>query len=207
MNLKWSSIATAFLIVAYILFSHAAIHFEQPVLMLYGLASLSAGLLFKGLVQLSVRLWVIFLITLCSLYALFYFHLLDVVGKIPPIVILAVLTSVFWSTLLPGKVPLITGIGEQAKGPLPDALRQYTVMLTKVWAIVLAVQLLICLILSVVAPLWLWSIVTYYINYLVVALLFVCEYFYRCSKFPDHDHPSFIDYVKIVIASNVRKPR
>ena len=51
----------------------------------------------------------------------------------------------------------------------------------------------------------LWSLFTNLLNYLVVGTLFGGEYLYRRYRFRDHDHPSFPEYLRIVIQTDIRK--
>ena len=135
----------------------------------------------------------------------YHFNFVTILSKIPPLVIMLLIGSVFWNSLMPGRVPLITEIGESARGPLTPALKHYTFRLTQLWALVLLVQWLITLYLSVVGPNWLWALTTQYLNYLVVTVLFVGEFYVRRCLFPEHNHPNFFNYIKIVVDANIRK--
>lgn len=127
--------------------------------------------------------------------------------RLPPLFILGLIASVFWTSLLPGREALVTAMGEKHRGPLSARMRAYTQGVTIFWAIFLLGQFALTLYFSIYGPEWVWALFTNAVNYLSVAMVFVAEYLIRRWRFPEHDHPSFIDYVKIVVSSNVRKQR
>lgn len=168
--------------------------------------TLTCGIFLPGLVRLRLIPWLLFLSIASLLMAADYYGWSVTLLKLPPLFVLCVIGGVFWYSLLPGNTPLVTNIGEKARGPLSPELRRYTLWVTRFWALVLAAQLTVTLMLSLAGPLWLWALVANVANLIVVAILFVLEFLFRRHRFPGHNHPNFVDYIKIVVNSNVKKP-
>ena len=192
------------LIILYLLLAHSAAVFPLPMLTGLALISLSAAILLGGLKQKQFLVWLSFIaIAVISLTLTWYnkaFYMLYV----PPVIISLVFFIVFFNTLLPGKEPLVTAIGEKSRGPLTQEMRRYTKGVTILWALTCGLMFMSSILLPIYAPYELWSLFANFLNYIILAMLFFIEFVYRCWRFPDHDHPSFIDYIKIVIDAEVR---
>ncbi len=193
------------LILSYPLLVHLAVWLEQPVIQVLALLVLTLGLLLPGLRQGSRFTWGLFLLILGLLCAAGYLDIAIYLLYLPPVVIPLLFWGVFLHSLLSGKVPLVTAIGERARGPLSAQMRRYTWGVTLMWTVVFAAIALWSVILLWLATTTLWSLFTNFINYLMVALLFVAEFVYRKWRFQDHDHPGFVDYLKIVVNADIRK--
>ena len=157
------------------------------------------------LVKLGLLSWLVFLALSALLACSYYFKFDVLLIRLPPLFILLLIGSVFWRSLLPGNEPLVTGIGERARGPLGPKMRQYTLRVTQFWAGFISLQFTATLYFSIFGPEWLWVSVTSVFNYLLVGVLFVAEFYWRMHCFPDHDHPSFFNYIAIVTKANVKK--
>ncbi len=174
--------------------------------MLTGLAliSLSAAILLGGLKQKQFLVWLSFIaIAVISLTLAWYNKALYML-YVPPVIISLVFFIVFFNTLLPGKEPLVTAIGERYRGPLTQEMRHYTKGVTILWVLTCGLMFMSSILLPIYAPYELWSLFANFLNYIILAMLFFIEFVYRCWRFPDHDHPGFIDYIKIVIDAEVR---
>ncbi|HEX22350.1 MAG TPA: hypothetical protein ENH21_02860 [Chromatiales bacterium] len=193
------------LILSYPLLVHLAVWSELPVIQILALLVLALGLLLPGLRQGSRFTWGLFLVILALLCAAGYLDITIYLLYLPPIVMPLLFWGVFFHSLLPGKVPLVTAIGEWARGPLSAQMRRYTRGVTLMWMVVFAVMALWAALLSWLASAMLWSLFTNFINYLLIVLLFVAEFVYRKWRFQDHDHPGFLDYLKIVVNADIRK--
>jgi len=194
------------LLLLYPLNVHLGIVMELPVMQLFAIMALAAGLLYKGLKRGDSLSWLIFLPVVLVSAGATYFDIAIYVLYVPPILVPLLIFSVFLKSLLPGQIPLVTDIGEQARGPLTEEMRHYTRQVTMAWVLVLGLLTLEAGLLPWVASDMVWSLFTNVINYLVIALLFVGEYVVRRVCFRDHDHPGFVQYLRIVIQTNVRKP-
>lgn len=125
-------------------------------------------------------------------------------GFLVPVIVHGLVGWVFMRSLLPGREPLVTAIGRRARGVLPDAMQRYTRQVTQLWAGLFAVLLVLSIVLPFVSfVLWTWC--TNVFNYLLIALLMAGEFAWRRRQFPSHDHPSFINYLRIVVQADVRQ--
>jgi uncharacterized membrane protein len=116
--------------------------------------------------------------------------------RIPPILICVALALLFGRTLLPGRRPLISHIGEQLRGQLTPAADRYGRWLTWIWTLFFVVMGCESLLLAIFAsPFW-WSLFTNFLNYGFIALLLVAEYPIRRIVLPDMQHTSFIDSLR-----------
>lgn len=141
-----------------------------------------------------------FFSTLAS--ATFYANAVFYLIALPPILLPLFILFVFAQSLLPGREPLVTAIGEASRGPLTQAMRNYTHKVTLCWTLLLSYFVLSALIFTISAPQWVWSLMVNGFNHLLVGVFFVGEFVYRKHKFPEHNHPGFIEYIKIVFTSN-----
>ena len=114
---------------------------------------------------------------------------------LPPIAINLSLLIIFGRTLLPGHEPLISRLSRVLRGSLPDQLGVYTRRLTWLWTGVFAGLLLESVLLTVYAPLEVWSLFTNILNYLLLAVLFLGEYVYRVLRFRKYSHASPLQIV------------
>lgn len=182
------------LAIAFPLVNHAAAMLGIPAVGLAWLALvLGAGFL------LGSRSPVLLLLALLCLAAALVGHLTSnaaLLQRIPPVIIACGLAWVFGRTLLPGRIPLISRIGRRMRGELPAPVARYGHRLTVVWTLFFVLLGLECLLLGLFAtPFW-WSLFTNFINYGLVALLFIVEYPIRVMVLRDLEHTSFIDSLR-----------
>lgn len=193
------------LIICYPLLLHIAIWRELPGLQLVALIFLALGLLYENLKQKNAASWglLIFLVSLItashqyggSIYFAYF----------PPVVIFMLLLFVFANSLRKNQIPIVTDIGEKTRGPLSPEMRKYTRSVTLVWSLFFLVMTLWSIVLPwFVSPVT-WSWLTNFAHYIIVAALFSAEYIYRKWRFQDHDHPNFMNYIKIVVKADVVK--
>ncbi len=192
------------LIIAYPLLTHLAIILAIPTLQAAAIVILAIGLLYTPLKAGHKIAWLILigisLLTLISGWA----QLTPFVLYIPPVLLPLLFLAVFGHTLLPGHTPLVTAIGEQSRGPLTPAMRAYTHKVTIMWTLVFLILAISAVLLPWLASPERWSLFTNILNYLLVGALFVSEYIYRRYRFKDHDHPTFIEYLRIVVRADIR---
>lgn len=189
----------AILIVAYPIVLHFGVILEQPVLMLLAMSFLSLGLSYKGVLRLDPLTWGIVTLINAIFFSLFWFDLVNYIVLLPPLVVPVLLFFTFGRTLLPDSIPLVTDIGERARGPLDEAMRTYTRHVTQAWTLIFLLLFLEALALTLWTRLETWSWFTNLFNHLIVGSAFLGEFILRKRRFPDHDHPGFLDYLKIVI--------
>ncbi|HHM06007.1 MAG TPA: hypothetical protein ENJ19_09755 [Gammaproteobacteria bacterium] len=193
------------LLIAYPLFVHLGVALDVPALHVLAMICLAAGLLYTGLAARHRDAWGILagvsLLAAGVGYADFSLYVL----YLPPILIPLLFFAVFLRSLLPGQVPLITAIADQARGPLSDAMRRSTDASTAMWTVLFAAMTLCSAVLPWLASAATWSFVTNFLNYAVVALVFFGEFAYRLWRFPEHNHPSFWEYILIAVRANIGK--
>lgn len=198
------NIIAVLLIVAYPLLVHASLIFAIPQLQIAAILFFLLGVFWHALWRRRLVPTLVYLGLSLLILALGYWNLTLYLLYLPPIIIPLTLLIVFGRTLLSGREPLITAIGEAARGPLSLAMRRYTKVLTQLWCVVFFIMMLWSAILPLLQQPELWSWFTNVINYGFVGVLFGGEFLLRKKLFPDHNHPGFIEYIHIIIQSNIR---
>ena len=122
-----------------------------------------------------------------------------------PVLIALAMLWFFGRTLLPGRIPLITRIATAMRGPLPAVVRAYTRRVTQFWVVVFAVMALANLLLALLAPPVVWSLFTNFINYLLVAALFVAEWLFRRWTLRAHESMGWRDYMGALLRLDYRR--
>ena len=189
------------LVVFYITLNHVAAIYNKPQLQALALGLLVAAILWQGLVKTNKIVWLSFIGIGVVLAGFAFLGLSKYIAFLPPIVIPLIIAIVFIHSLTKNNVPLVTDIGEKARGPLSEEMRHYTRGVTTLWAYVLVAMALWSMVLPLTHSMLLWSIVTNFLNYLLIGALFVGEFVYRQYRFPDHNHPKLGDYIKIVTSA------
>ncbi len=179
----------------------------MPMLQAVALVMLAGGVLFKELWHLKIFSWAI--LGLIALGALTFSHINETYFLIyaPSVIIPTLLLIVFSQSLLPNHIPLVTDIGEKARGPLTERMRNYTRSITILWTVMFAVLSLGAFFTAWLGTPEVWSLLTNVINYFVVGLLFFGEFLYRKWKFPEHNHPNFFEYIRIIMQANIGKAK
>lgn len=115
---------------------------------------------------------------------------------IPHAAVYALLLWHFGRTLGPGAEPLVTRLARRVHGTLPPAMAAYARRVTIAWCIFFAAQLVISALLFGFASLNLWSLYINFLNFPLLALMFIGEYAYRRIRHRDFLHASFLDGVR-----------
>ncbi len=102
---------------------------------------------------------------------------------LPPILMSGALLQVFGHSLLPGQEPLIGRFARQLEGVKDARSLYYARGLTWFWTLVSAAILIQSVLLALLAPLEIWSLFTNFLNYVIIAVLFLLEYMYRLLFF------------------------
>lgn len=195
---KLDIIIQAVLIAGYPFIAHLSILLDKPELHLIAFCSLLTGILWQGITKPNIGVWIWFVVINIAFFLLSRWRLDLYLLYIPPILIPLLLLIYFGKTLLQHETPLITAIADAARGPLTPAMRIYTRRLTQAWCLIFILLIIEALILISFYSLATWSWATNFINYILMAIIFVGEFEFRKKKFPDHDHPTFLDYIKII---------
>ena len=192
------------LIAAYPLLVHISLVCAAPQLLYIAPLLFLAGICWQGLCNRNAVVWLIFSTISAAILLLEYLNLTLYLLFVPPVAIPLLLLVVFGRTLIAGREPLITAIGEAARGPLSAAMRHYTRRLTQAWCLVFLTMIIWSAVLPWLEQPELWSWFTNIINYGVVGILFVGEFILRKKLFPSHNHPGFFEYLRIIARANIR---
>ncbi|MET0894104.1 MAG: ketosynthase [Pseudoxanthomonas sp.] len=204
------------LAVAYPVFAHLAGARSDGGWAALAMADIVLLLLLEPL--LRRRAWALTLLALCLLWLWWVsqsrYALMPLLA--PPVVFIALASWLFGRTLRAGQVPLITrivqGLYTQASMPMTPALYRYTRQLTTAWAVMLGVLALanlwlaLCAVPSgVLAQLghraaWTvtdgqWSLFANLLNYGIVGVFFLAEYWYRKLVFPLRPYRNVLQFM------------
>jgi uncharacterized membrane protein len=122
---------------------------------------------------------------------------------IPPVLINAMLAWLFGRTLVRGRVPLIARFAMMEQGTLSAELAAYTRTLTWVWTLLFITAALFSFALAMSGHRDAWSLFTNFINYLLVAALFLGEFAYRRLRFRNYRHHSPLQLLRNVRGTNL----
>ncbi len=186
------------LLLTYPVLVHVGVIFEQPKLQILAIITLALGVFFNQLKSYKLSAWFIVLVISLVSIGLGLFDKSRYLLFLPPAAAPLLIGWGFLRTLRVGQIPLVTDIGERARGPLSEAMRGYTRVVTQLWSGCLLLMASWGILLPIFGSMELWSFFTNIINQLLVACLFIGEFYYRKSKFQDHDHPRFLEYLRIV---------
>ena len=119
-----------------------------------------------------------------------------------------ILLTVFGSSLLPGRVPLITTVSQRLSSrPLTTELLRYTRSVTLAWCFFFALELIASFLLLLLAPLQVWSLFVNVLTMPLVALMYVVEYTYRRSRFRYHEHRTILQVIELFSSGEALKPQ
>ena len=122
---------------------------------------------------------------------------------LPPIGINVALSWVFGRTLVRSRVPLIARFATMEQGALSAELKTYTRTLTWLWTLLFASAAAISLALALSADHDAWSLFTNFLNYGLVAALFLGEFAYRRLRFRNYRHHSPLQLLRNVRGMNL----
>jgi uncharacterized membrane protein len=122
---------------------------------------------------------------------------------VPPILINAMLAWLFGRTLVHGRMPLIARFAVMEQGTLSAELAAYTRTLTWLWTLLFIAAALFSFALAMSGHRDAWSLFTNFINYLLVAVLFLGEFVYRRLRFRNYRHQSPLQLLRNVRGTNL----
>ncbi|WP_423823903.1 hypothetical protein V5738_08040 [Salinisphaera sp. SPP-AMP-43] len=112
-----------------------------------------------------------------------------------PILICLALAWLFGHTLRAGRTPLISRLATAIRGPLPAPVARYTRAVTVFWFGVMLAMAGADLLLALFAPPALWSLFANGVNFLLMAGLFVLEWFWRQWRIGEYEHLGWRAYL------------
>jgi uncharacterized membrane protein len=122
---------------------------------------------------------------------------------VPPIVINLALAWVFGRTLVRGRIPLIARFAIMEQGTLSAELVTYTRTLTWLWTLLFVAAAAVSLALGLSGHRDAWSLFTNFLNYVLVAALFLGEFVYRRLRFRNYRHHSPLQLLRNVRGTNL----
>ncbi len=108
------------------------------------------------------------------------------------------LLTLFGTSLLPRREPLVTRFARQIHGPLADGVRHYTRVVTRAWCVFFALQLLVSALLFTWAPLPWWSLFVNVLNLPLVCMMFLAERLSRPLWVADPPREEFARLMELV---------
>lgn len=160
--------------------------------------------MYKGLVAAKLGAWVSTLGLIGIVCLLYFFGGAIYVLYVIPVIIPMLLSLVFLRTLLPGKTPLATVIAERARGGMSESVRRYTRGVTVMWSVLLASLALWSALLPFVASPEVWSLFTGFLNYLIIAVVFMLEFAFRNWHLKDEEPVGFVPFMRTLRNANFR---
>jgi len=127
---------------------------------------------------LSLVKIIIFMTVLIAIFVIWRIHPILFI-YIPAISINLFLAVFFFSTLLPGKDPLITRIARIEQPDFDNVVAAYSRKVTWVWAIFFSALLIETIVLIAYTPIETSLLFLNCINYLFIPILFIAEYLFR----------------------------
>lgn len=119
---------------------------------------------------------------------------------LPPILIPLTLAYIFGKTLLGNQQAFITVMAQKIRStPLIEREIKYTRIITYLWVIFFIVISVEALYLAFFSDITTWSYVTNFLNYILIAAMFVVEYVVRRIVLSEIEHPGFIGFIKNLI--------
>lgn len=194
-SLAWRALGVA-LFLAY----PAIAHYARPATALALLAALVAYILASLFIKHPVR-W----LAPPAAAAAVFFGLPDAAWPlyVPPVAINLALCWLFGRTLVRGRVPLIARFAMMEQGTLSAELASYTRTLTWLWTLLFAGAAAASLLLALSGNRDAWSLFTNFLNYLLVAMLFLGEFVYRRLRFRSYQHQSPLQLLRNVRRTNL----
>lgn len=117
---------------------------------------------------------------------------------LPPVVINLALAWLFGRTLIGARVPLIARFAMLEQGTLSEELASYTRLLTWIWTLLFVAAAAVSVALALSGQRDAWSLFTNFINYVLVAALFLGEIVYRRLRFRNYRHHSPLQLLRNV---------
>lgn len=124
--------------------------------------------------------------------------------KLNPVLINAALAWFFFYTTTGTHTPIITRFARLIGDDLDPETRRYTRMVTIAWAICFAGLAIESAMLAAWAPLQTWSLITGFVNYIFVGMLFPLEYALRRYCLPHQKRTGFCSFIRSLVRADYR---
>ncbi len=202
---SFKTVAQIVLIVAYLLTCHFAVTQNQPALQLLALLFLGVGILLRGLFENSFFTWAMLAAVAVIVLTTYIFGLSKYALYLPPVLLPLFMWSLFFRSLMPARTPLVSAVAQEVRGELSTELYRYTRGVTVLWCLLFAALAVGSAMLPLLGSAELWSLFTNFLNYLIIAILFVAEFAFRQRRFSDLEHKTFWQYLQRITQVNMRE--
>ena len=124
---------------------------------------------------------------------------------LPPILIPLALAYLFGKTLIGNNTAFITVLAQKIRNTdLDEREIKYTRNVTRIWFVFFIACIIEDILLAYFADVTTWSYFTNFVNYILIAALFIIEYSVRRVVLSDLDHPGFIVFIKKLIRAQYK---
>jgi uncharacterized membrane protein len=184
--------------IALVLAYPATAHFAQPSTAVALLATLGAYIAASVFVRHPAR-WLL----PPAAASLFFVDLPEWLLYLPPVALNLALCWLFGRTLARGRVPLIARFALMEQRTLSDELAAYARRVTWLWTLLFAGAAIASAVLALSGNRDAWSLFTNFVNYVLVAALFLGEFVYRRLRFRNYRHESPLQLLRNVRRTNL----
>lgn len=151
--------------------------------------------------QISIKSSILLLLILVGIISWFYVD--HSIIYLPPVLMMLLILYPFVRSVMPGNTPLITRFYQLSKGENDPQVQSYTDKLTWIWIVFIILLFINTIVLTIFAPLNIWSLFTNFINYLLLLTLLISEWLFRLFWFKKWESP--ISFVRQLLTIDQRK--
>ena len=214
------------LAIAFPLLTHAAVVSHASSLTIASLAVLTLLVLLPRLVGGNLVAWCTLPVVVGALILLWRAHAAWLPLYATPAIITFFIAWMFGHTLAAGEVPLVERLARllHEKETLPDDIRAYARKVTIAWTLLTSALGLLNLTLAFVAEpngvlrmmgivppfsvhIEIWSLFANFLNYVIVGVFFLLEFFYRRYRFPEQRYRNVFEFLRRAAAVGPRVMR
>lgn len=195
----------AIALLSYPILIHLSLAFDRPLVIAYTWLAISVLGMAAAIRNANILSLLFFSLIVAVAIGLWIWGNEANLMYLPPVLVNAALLIVFAKTLLPGDIPLVSRVASAWRGTLDDAVAHYTRRVTCAWVVFFAIMMLESIALALFAPVYIWSLFTNFLNYLMVLTFFVVEYQLRFVFLPNHEHLSFREFCRLLFSIDFRR--
>lgn len=151
--------------------------------------------------QIMVKSGILLLLSLIGLISWSYLD--HSIIYLPPVLMILTVLYPFVRSIMPGRTPLITRFYQLTKAENDPGVNRYTRNLTWVWIVLIMLMLINTLILTLFAPLAIWSLFTNFIHYVVLLSMLILEWLFRIFWFKQWQSP--IEFARQLLTLDQRE--